>query len=317
VPRVRRGERGRWRRWRDLAVQRIAPRLPRRPAPLALPADVADADAVAAFLAEADPFGDQRDEANCYLGNALERFRTTMAVLPAVARGAPVLELGANPYHMTRLLRRRGLDVTCANWFGPGNADHADHGVQELVNRRTGEVEPVAYDHFNVESDRFPYDDGRFALVLCCEILEHLPNDPVRMLAEVHRVLAPGGALVLTTPNAARAENVARILRGDNVYEHLSGHGAYGRHNREYTRAELADLLGALGSWSSTCPSTTPTPGRRGGSRCRRAPCGPTAATRCSPAPAPRARSAGATRRGCTRAGTRSCGWSGPTSSSA
>jgi hypothetical protein len=105
----------------------------------------------------------------------------------------------------------------------------------------------MPYDHFNVEVDPFPYSDGSFDLVLCCEILEHLPSDPVRMLAEIHRVLRPGGALLLTTPNAVRAENVERIVRGDNVYEHLSGYGAYGRHNREYTLEELAALLGALG----------------------------------------------------------------------
>jgi SAM-dependent methyltransferase len=230
------------RRWAGAAARGIGPRLPRRRPVLALPADVADA--VAAFLAEADAFGDQRDEAACYIGNAFERFRTTMAVLPDLTAGSPVLELGANPYFATRLLRRRGLDVTCANWFGDGVGAQ---GVQELANRRTGAVEAFPYDHFNVEVDRFPYEDGAFALVLCCEILEHLPTDPIHMLAEIHRVLAPGGALVLTTPNATRTENVANILRGDNVYEHLSGYGAYGRHNREYTRGELAELLATLG----------------------------------------------------------------------
>jgi len=104
------------------------------------------------------------------------------------------------------------------------------------------------FDHFNVERDRFPYSDGTFDLVLCCEILEHLPSDPVHLLAEIHRVALPlEGALLLTTPNATRTSSLIRILQGDNPYEDLSGYGTYGRHNREYTVRELRDLLNELG----------------------------------------------------------------------
>jgi hypothetical protein len=55
------------------------------------------------------------------------------------------------------------------------------------------------------------------------------------------------GVLLITTPNAVRAGNVAKIVRGENVYESLSGYGAYGRHNREYTLDELGRLVHANG----------------------------------------------------------------------
>lgn len=45
-----------------------------------------------------------------------------------------------------------------------------------------------------------PYPDGRFGLVTCVEGIEHVEGQRP-LLAEVARVLAPGGALVLTTPN--------------------------------------------------------------------------------------------------------------------
>jgi hypothetical protein len=84
--------------------------------------------------------------------------------------------------------------------------------------------------------------------VLCCELLEHLPENPTHMLAEIHRVLRKGsGRLVLTTPNSARWENVARVQAGGNVYGHISGQGTHGRHNREYLVCEIRELLAACG----------------------------------------------------------------------
>ena len=42
-------------------------------------------------------------------------------------------------------------------------------------------------------------DDESFDVVLCTEVLEHLPN-PVKALEEFHRLLKKGGTLVLTAP---------------------------------------------------------------------------------------------------------------------
>jgi SAM-dependent methyltransferase len=121
-------------------------------------------------------------------------------------------------------------------------------GSQEAARVSDGQVERFDYDHFNIESGPFPYPDESFDMVLFCEILEHLPFDPVNALGEIHRVLRKGsGVLLITTPNAVRAGNVARIARGENVYESLSGYGAYGRHNREYTLDELERMVKANG----------------------------------------------------------------------
>jgi SAM-dependent methyltransferase len=213
---------------------------------IALPDDVADADGLRRYLADTDVFGAATEEAAGYLNDALERFRVTMALLPELAPGAAVLELGANPYFLSRLLVRRGLDLTSANWFGEGAAT-GTRSRQVVRGPVSGEEHVFEFDHFNVETERFPYPDNTFALVLCCEILEHLPNDPTHVLAEIHRVLQPGGRLLLTTPNAVRTDNLLHMLRGENVYEQLSGYGTYGRHNREYTVEELETFLTACG----------------------------------------------------------------------
>ena len=217
----------------------------RQPYDGALPADLADAEEVRAHLADTDIFGPAQAEADGYLADAFDRFRITMALLDGTPADADVLELGANPYFLTRLLIRRGHRVTCGNWFGAGSG-FGTHAAQ-VVRSRAGEVQTFEFDHFNVETERFPYPDDRFDVALFCEILEHLPNDPIHTLCELHRVLRPGGTLVLTTPNATRRENLVRMVRGDNVYEQLSGYGTYGRHNREYTVAELRTLLESCG----------------------------------------------------------------------
>ena len=45
-----------------------------------------------------------------------------------------------------------------------------------------------------------PFEDAAFDYVVCTEVIEHT-TDPSRAVAELARVLRPGGTLVLTTPN--------------------------------------------------------------------------------------------------------------------
>jgi SAM-dependent methyltransferase len=211
---------------------------------LRFPPDVIDREALRAQLRQTDLFGAAEHESEAYLADALDRFRITMALLPQLPRQAKVLELGANPYFLTRILRQRGLAVTCANWFGES---WAAKGASHQVVTESGVPTTYEFDHFNLECDPFPYPDGEFDLVLFCEILEHLPTDPIHPLVEMHRVLRPGGSLLLTTPNSVRLDNLRRMMRAENVYETLSGYGVYGRHNREYTTAELELLLTGCG----------------------------------------------------------------------
>jgi SAM-dependent methyltransferase len=48
-------------------------------------------------------------------------------------------------------------------------------------------------------ADQIPVDDASFDGVLLTQVLEHVP-EPARVLAELHRVLRPGGRLYLTAP---------------------------------------------------------------------------------------------------------------------
>ena len=50
-----------------------------------------------------------------------------------------------------------------------------------------------------------PFADGSFPCVVCSQVIEHVPKNP-RILDELCRVVAPGGRLVLATPDCARWE---------------------------------------------------------------------------------------------------------------
>ncbi len=48
---------------------------------------------------------------------------------------------------------------------------------------------------------RLPFADGEFGCVVCSQVIEHIPAEGGRLLDELTRVLAPGGTLVIGTPD--------------------------------------------------------------------------------------------------------------------
>ena len=93
--------------------------------------------------------------------------------------------------------------------------------------------------------------DDSLDTVILAEVLEHLRISPMTALREIHRILKPGGHLILTTPNIARLANLAYLLLGRNIVEpfpeddsdleHITDKVS---HIREYTMHELKQLVG-------------------------------------------------------------------------
>lgn len=103
--------------------------------------------------------------------------------------------------------------------------------------------------NFNVEADKFPYADGYFRGVICCELIEHLQRDPLHMLWESNRVLIDGGFLLLTTPNIASARAIEGLLVGCTPYllSQFNLREVADQHNREYAPYEIGLALAAAG----------------------------------------------------------------------
>lgn len=179
-----------------------------------------------------------------YLETHRTRLVKTLAMTPPGGPADRILEMGAY-LQITPALRTR---------LGYGEVRGCYYGEAGRVDRRevvssTGERFCCEIDHFDAEKDPFPYPDSHFATVLCCELIEHLFEDPMHMMAEVNRVLAPGGHLLLTTPNAAGLRAIAAILQGYHPgffhsYIRPAESGEVdARHNREYTSKEVHLLL--------------------------------------------------------------------------
>src|SRR5438105_3728935 len=81
-------------------------------------------------------------------------------------------------------------------------------------------------------------DLSGYDIVVCAEVIEHLPISPMHVLRLLEAALRPGGWLVLQTPNAARIGNRVRLLAGCNPFEPLREDSVSPGHFREYTVAE-------------------------------------------------------------------------------
>jgi SAM-dependent methyltransferase len=99
-----------------------------------------------------------------------------------------------------------------------------------------------------------PVADGAADVVIMSELIEHLV-DPDGAVAEVRRVLRPGGSLLLSTPNLAAWYNRGLLAVGiQPIFSEVSLRGVFGRpgrvvagHLRLFTRRALTEFLTASG----------------------------------------------------------------------
>ena len=90
-------------------------------------------------------------------------------------------------------------------------------------------------------AETFPFASGTFDVIWCSEVLEHL-FDPAFALAEMHRVMAPGGRLLVTVPFHGRFKNaLIALFKWD---EHFAPTNP---HIRFFTRNTLSQLTAKAG----------------------------------------------------------------------
>jgi SAM-dependent methyltransferase len=132
-------------------------------------------------------FGDLRFHLRMWVDLQLLTCQRFLAPRLAILKGT-LLDVGCGEMPFRPLLPSgviyTGIDVSGAESFGM--SEHPD--IVEFDGRS------------------IPFPDASFDSVMCTEVLEHV-EDPARLIAEMLRVLRPGGTLLATVPFSARVHH--------------------------------------------------------------------------------------------------------------
>ena len=166
-----------------------------------------------------------------------------------VAAGERVLDMGCGAGRHAFALLRRGAKVVALDVSEP---DLRSVDVMFRAMEAEGEAPTGATAHAVCGNAYvLPFADNSFDKIIASEVLEHLPEDS-RAMAELARVLRPGGVIAVTVPrwgpeilcwalsdayHEVEGGHV-RIYRGDQLRERLTiaglqpvgGHHAHGLH---------------------------------------------------------------------------------------
>jgi 2-polyprenyl-3-methyl-5-hydroxy-6-metoxy-1,4-benzoquinol methylase len=179
-----------------------------------------------------------------------DQVRAVVAIRKKLYANIPrlrVLEVGASP--VTRMYAQVVGDIDLYTADLPAAEPPAEIG------KRFGSTEHY---YINLDTDaltvRHPgLVERPFNIVLFCEVIEHVLASPEEMIGDLLKLLAPGGVLILSTPNAMssrRLFDVAIGRKGDSVYRRNARemHQHHHIHVREYTLKEIRDACTGCGA---------------------------------------------------------------------
>jgi 2-polyprenyl-3-methyl-5-hydroxy-6-metoxy-1,4-benzoquinol methylase len=170
---------------------------------------------------------------NLYRGARLTRYPIPPFPLPS-GDGRTLLDLGCNWGRWTIAATRSGFRAT-----------GIDRGKKSIrAAKRVAEQLGVGAEYVLGDVRELPFADASFDAVFSYSVLQHLAKEDVRtVVAEIRRVLTPGGTVWIEMPNARGPLNLVRQAR--------RGFSAgTGQEVRYWTIAELETTFGTIGAVS-------------------------------------------------------------------
>lgn len=151
-----------------------------------------------------------------------------------IQSGKPLRVLEFGPHLLTRLL----------------DAQYGDQlQIQTLGYRYERMMTPsmlATHVDFDFNDLQFPEkwpQIGPFDLIVFCEVIEHLYTAPSIVLKYLHSILAPGGKVMCSTPNAVSFSKRTQMFLGRNPFEKIRERRELMGHVREYTATELKNYF--------------------------------------------------------------------------
>ena len=161
--------------------------------------------------------------------------------------GGTLVDLGGYFGVIAHAVTRLGYRAHLVDSYGPIGRDHP--GLAEWWDRNG-----IAAHDIDLQAGdlRLPFDDDSVDLVTLLAVIEHFPNSPRLVLEEAHRILRPGGLLIVDTPNAGFfGTRVGFGLHGGGLWadvgELYQSDFPFPGHKRCYNRQELVQVLNWAG----------------------------------------------------------------------
>lgn len=163
------------------------------------------------------------------------RYKKDLEIINKYFNGGKILDVGANPFHITYCLKQWGFDIT--------GVDINPDPFKTFINRYNLVIREA-----NIETEELPFRMNTFDFIIFNEVFEHLRINPILTLNEINRVLKPGGILLLTTPNLYAIHKIFMFNLGksfNDAYDEFNKINIYGYmgHIREYSTKEIRKFL--------------------------------------------------------------------------
>jgi SAM-dependent methyltransferase len=144
-----------------------------------------------------------------FLRRALFRLQDEAVATLDPQRGQRVLDLGCGPARGTKELLERGARPVAADYSA---------GMIAKAAEQTGSRAPIV----RLDAMRLPFRAHVFDAILCTNSFHHYP-EPRTCVAEMWRVLRPGGRLVLVDPSGESAVSRLMVHVGEGFLFGLEG----------------------------------------------------------------------------------------------
>jgi len=169
-----------------------------------------------------------------------DRTQIVVDIIRKISNTGDALDLGCGPGFYTNYLSSNGWKTTAVD-TGPKNIESASRFANSSIcNDAVSALE---------EFPEFSFD-----LVLCLELIEHMPaTEGIRLVLGINKVLKKGGTMIIATPNRISLEGMYPYYIREKLFKKEKWYAWDPTHVHIYSHNEIKKLITTSGF---SCPNT-------------------------------------------------------------